>query len=268
MLYGALNFEQNLNTWLTWINKVKGGLSAGWCDGGAVCDQGLTFTPTMSPSVTPLLVKASDRVTEASLYQLAYKLDVPDNPDFQHSVPYSPIDALPDELAFARIAYYMQLINEEDVIQWVWVSMHAFTQDITKIGVPTFDSEAIFQQDVSNLNIKSSLADINDYVGPGNIEFWPNNYNRNNKKAVKGANDEIFDWGDEMSEGGTYGSMQVHVPDLSTTVFAFNRWNNWNNMGNSDIGIGNAPYEHTDWTFSHTGESYVIKRLEVFVKSS
>ena len=220
--------------------------------------------PTSAPSVNPLLVEASDRVSEASLYELAYKLDVPDKPDFQQRVPYSPIEALPDELDITRIAYYMQLINKNNVIQWVWVSMDTFTKDILKIGVPTFRSKAIVQQDVLNLNIKSSLADINDYKGSGNIEFWPNNYGGSNIKKVKGATGN-YDWGDERSGGGSYGSMQVHVADLSTTVFAFNRWNN---RDSPDIGIGNADNTHTDWTFSQTGQSYVIKRLEVFVKSS
>merc|ERR1719491_2205073 len=155
------------------------------------------FVKSAAPS---LLVEASDRVKEASMYELAYKLDVPDKTDFMQSVPYSPIDALPDELDITRIAYYMQLINEKNVIQWVWVSMDAFTEDILKIGVPTVGSKAIFQQDVLNLNIKSSLADINDYKGSGNIEFWPTNYGGNNIKKVKGAT-AIYDWGDERSGG-------------------------------------------------------------------
>ena len=222
-------------------------------------------TPTAEPtplSVNSLLVEASERVLEASLYELAYKLDVPDKPYFRQSVPYSPIDALPDEFDITRIAYYMQLINEKNVIQWVWVSMDAFTKDILKIGVPTFHSKAIFQQDVLNLVIKSSVEDINDYKGSGNIEFWPNDYGCNNIKKVKGAT-ENCDWGDDRKRYGTYGSMQVHVADLSTTVFAFNRWNYYDSP---DIGIGNAQARHTDWTFSRTGQSYVIKRLEVFVK--
>ena len=40
-----------------------------------------------------------------------------------------------------------------------------FTNDVSKIVVPTFNSKAIFQQDVMNLVIKSSLVDINNYKG-------------------------------------------------------------------------------------------------------
>ena len=40
MLYGAYNFERNLNVWLT-LNK--------WCGNGAVCDAGFTIITTMSP---------------------------------------------------------------------------------------------------------------------------------------------------------------------------------------------------------------------------
>jgi len=46
MLHQASNFEQNLNIWLKWVRKVY---HISWC-GGAVCKQGLTFTPTKSPS--------------------------------------------------------------------------------------------------------------------------------------------------------------------------------------------------------------------------
>ena len=107
------------------------------------------------------VVEASTRVAEASQYDLAYKLDIHNNPRFYSSIPYSPIEALPDGLEFTRIAYYMQLIDYHGVVQWVWVSMDPFTNDISKIGVPASQTNAIFQKNVTNMNIESSLEYFN-----------------------------------------------------------------------------------------------------------
>ena len=65
-------------------------------------DQAPTASPTPTRTKSPasstasLLAEASDRVSEVSLYDLTYKLDVPDKPDFLKSVTYSPIVAPPD----------------------------------------------------------------------------------------------------------------------------------------------------------------------------
>merc|ERR1711957_226700 len=79
----------------------------------------------------------------------------------------------------------------------------------------------------------------------------------------KGATSS-YDWGDEMRSGGSYGSMQVHAADLSSTVLAFNRWNNGDSP---DVGIGNAQSWNQDWTYTQSGQTYVYKTLEVFVLS-
>jgi sialate O-acetylesterase len=228
--------------------------------------------PTTSPAPTMTHPGASGyalEVEDSKNYLLAYSLDIPDRADFDApaGVPYS--EDFSDEgamslpgVGFNRVAYYLEL-EKDGVVEWVWVSFDAFTNDIKKIGVPTFASGAIFQEEVTNMNVVSSLASLNGEGLTGNIEFWPNNYGTNNSKGVPGASGSLYDFGDERVSSGTYGSMQVHSSELGSTIFAINRWNRNEAV---DIGIGNKPSGHPDWTFSVNGGMYSTKRLEVLVK--
>jgi len=205
-------------------------------------------------------------VPESSQYDLAYKLDIPNTPAYQSNpVLYSTAPVVNDfVLEFSRIAYYMRLINNQGLVQWVWVSMDAFTDNVTKIAIPTVSSGAIFQQEVYNMNVASSNTDIDGYKGIGNIEFWPYGYQPSNKKNVKGASSSLYDWGDSFVHGyGSHGSMQVHAANLSSTLFAFN---NWNNIRVIDIGIGNSQGGKLDWTNSNNGKNYITKTIEVFIQ--
>jgi sialate O-acetylesterase len=228
--------------------------------------------PTTSPAPTMTHPGASGyalEVEDSKNYLLAYSLDIPDRADFDApaGVPYS--EDFSDEgamplpgVGFNRVAYYLEL-EKDGVVEWVWVSFDAFTNDIKKIGVPTFASGAIFQEEVTNMNVVSSLASLNGEGLTGNIEFWPNNYGTKNSKGVPGASGSLYDFGDERVSSGNYGSMQVHSSELGSTVFAINRWNRNEAV---DIGIGNKSSGHPDWTFSVNGGTYSTKRLEVLVR--
>ena len=229
----------------------------------------VSAAPSISPAPTmehPGASRYASTVDDAQKYWLVYGIDIPDRADFDasagvpYSVDYSDLDALSQ--GFTRVAYYLELENNDAQVQWVWVSFDAFTDDIKKIGFPTFASGAVFQEFVSNMNVASSVPSLNAEGITGNIEFWPNNYGRGNNKGVPGASNSVYDLGDHRSGGGSYGSMQVHSSELGGTIFAINRWN-----ANSpvDIGIGNNPSGHPDWTFKVNGRSYTTKRLEVFV---
>ena len=101
--------------------------------------------------------------------------------------------------------------------------MDAFTDEISKIAVPSVKSGAIFQHNIYNLTIVPIIKSLDGYYGIGNIEFWPQRYSQNNKKEVPEASSSRYDWGDERSSGNAgYGSMQVHGASLKSTVFAFN----------------------------------------------
>ena len=165
--------------------------------------------------------------------------------------------------SFSRIAYLLELAKENEETKWVFVSMDAFTDDANKIGLPTFQSEAVFQQAVDSLSVFSNADGIKTGEQmAGSIEFWPHNYSAANSNKIEEASDGKYDFGDARSQAGDYGSMQVHLPGEQQTVFAINHWT----VGkDADIGIGNSKGRTLDWTFTKSSSDYVTKRLRVFV---
>jgi len=203
------------------------------------------------------------RVPEAKDYQLVYTLDLAKlGPQVQYEVDHTGNVTGP----FDRIAYFLELQKGGAEVQYVHVSMDAFTQDVKKIGVPVLASKAMFQQPVQNMNVVSNVPGITTGTGlaGGNIEFWPHNYGPPNSGNVPNASAAIWDFGDQPGapEDG-YGCMQVHNHDAKQTIFAIN---NWKAGANADIGIGNSEGDTRDWTFTHNAASYSVKRLRVLVR--
>ncbi|MCZ8190879.1 MAG: Ig-like domain-containing protein [Microcystis sp. LE19-338.1B] len=157
--------------------------------------------------------------------------------------------------------------------------MDAFTQDLTKIGVPTRTSGAFWQQIVNNMNVESNVPGIvtGQGITTGNIEFWPYNYYPENTVNIPGANPSTYDFGDRSFFSENYASMQIHNYGARQTLFA---WNAWGFLGggfgrpNDDLGIGNNTLltpdgrVNPDWTFRGNAANYTLKNLEVWVKPS
>jgi sialate O-acetylesterase len=211
----------------------------------------------------PVRDSVTKNVAELKDYKLVYDLDLArlgavihyttDN----HASITQPID---------RIGYAMELTDANGSTQWVYVSMDAFTTDLTKIGVPTLVSGAVFQQNLSHLDVFSNVPGIvtGEGLAGGNIEFWPNNYTGTNSNDVPNASDTKFDFGDEMTQPADgYGSMQIHNHDAKQTLFAVNHWRDGEH---ADLGIGNSSGANPDWTFAANADSYTTKRLRVFVR--
>ena len=201
-------------------------------------------------------------VPEVKSYQLVYDLDLAKlGTDIHWDVDNrSKIHA-----PFDRVAYSLELEAADGSTRAVYVSMDAFTDSLDKIGVPTVQSGAHFQQDVAQLNIFSNVKNLvtGTNLAGGNLEFWPNNYGPNNSAKVPNASSAAFDFGDEPSDPADgYGSMQVHNHDAKQTVFAVNHWREGQR---ADVGIGNAPDGNQDWTFAANAGSYKSKRLRIFV---
>jgi hypothetical protein len=152
----------------------------------------------------------------------------------------------------------------------VFVSFDAHSDDLSKIGIPT-KSVGEFQQIVANLTIATNIDD-GDRLTPGtfeegNIEFWGWNYTTGNNASVPNADDGIYDFGDQRSTNGGYGSFQVHNHELSQVVFAYNRWGDVDNA--SDLGIGNnLDGQHLDFTFQQNVLDAEVRNLFVFVGSA
>jgi sialate O-acetylesterase len=202
------------------------------------------------------------KVPEAKDYQLVYDLDLGKlGPDIKYDVDNRSKITQP----FDRIAYFLEVEGADRNVQYLYVSMDAFTDALGKIGVPTFKSGARFQQNVGNMNVYSNVKGIVAGMGlaGGNLEFWPSNYGPANSANVPNASSDVFDFGDapaEQAEG--HGSMQVHNHAAKQTLFALN---NWKAGSHADLGIGNQPTGNPDWTFASNAGSYKVKRLRVLV---
>lgn len=219
------------------------------------------FTAGHVPDDDPLRVS----IPEASEYQLVYDLDLSKlgkQPTYDRD--------LSDQVAGSldRVAYYMQLQADDEPMRWVFVSMDAFTDDVSKLAIPTLSSGAMFQMNVSHMNIWSNDEQLKTGVGidRGHIEFWPNNYGPKSSPNSPIASDQLRDHGDTPNPSipDGYGSMQVHWPQEQQTVFAINHWA----ARSPDIGIGNAPEGQPDWSFSANAQTYQVKRLRIYVKVS
>ena len=202
------------------------------------------------------------QIAEAGAFKVVYDLDLaklgtqPAYAIDNHTSTKGPID---------RIAYFMEVQDAQGEQQYIYASMDAFTQDLAKIGVPTRDSGAMFQQNVTALNVESNVKGLVTGRGlaGGNIEFWPFNYGVDNASKVPNASGMIYDFGDQPAATGDYGSMQVHNHDAKQTLFALNHWIAGSQ---ADIGIGNRPSGGApDWTFAANGATYASKRLRVLV---
>lgn len=219
----------------------------------------------------PLLAQAGaiSQVAEASNYTLAYSLAVPNVASFNfNAIPYT-VDnhAGIANGSFSRIAYYLELQRAGGQLMYAYVSMDAFTNDASKIGVPNASSGAFFQQKVNNMNVFSNVAGITTGtgIGTGNIEFWQYNYGTANSAGVAGASNSSYDFGDRSDGFHNYGSMQIHNYGAGQTILDYNNWGGASNA--SDIGLGNqvGGSGNLDWTFANNAAQFTVKNLEVLV---
>lgn len=212
------------------------------------------------------------KVAEAANYDLLYALNPASTTVAYNSaaIPYTVNNGATYGKPLDRVAYYMELQKATGELEYVWVSMDAFTRDAKLVGVPALTTGASFQMNVDNMNVVSNVTGVTTGTGltGGNIEFWPNNYSRENAAGVPNASGTIYDTGDQITTGtpNGYGSMQIHNHDADETLFAFNSWGNGQI---ADLGIGNDPNTgrsnyNPDYTFSHNAPDYTIKNIYVF----
>lgn len=184
-------------------------------------------------------------------FDLVLGLDIPTAADWNTvgDVPYD-VDNTAAAGNFSRVAYRLVLGTEE-----VWAEMDPFTTSKAQLGIPV---DWMFKQAVQNVTIVSKAANTPSVAVPttGGIEFWSNCYD------TPGGNGGVYDYDDTPTTDDCYGSFQLSIG--TDMVFSYNRWSGG---GDSDLGFGNQPTGHPDWTFSQNSASYAVRRLEVYVKA-
>ncbi len=203
--------------------------------------------PAMTPVVTnlnsPPLYGPGNNVPESANWTLLYSLPLANTASYNlNGAPYS-LDHHNWLTNVSRVAYYLELQQGEGLLQYVWVAMDAFTADPLGLGVPTVGSGGPFDQNVGNLDVRSSVAGIPTGTGlsGGSIKFLS---------------------GDDNSPGiAGRGEMQVKLGN--DVLLAFN---GWGNGGTPDLGVGNnTANTNADWSFMANAPAYTIKRLLVYV---
>jgi len=218
----------------------------------------------ISTSLSAEIINSSS--FEENNYTQVYGLNIDDS-NLHSEVPYyiNNSDSIADG-SFKRIAYRMELQKYGSSLDWIWVSMDAFTDDANLIGVPSFaGSNTSFQQVLTSMNVFSNKAGIVTGTGisTGNIEFWPYNYGQEDILGIPNSSGVVYDTSDYNRNDYDYGSMQIHNYAEDQTLFALNRFSS----ASKDLGIGNqiGGSGHTDWTFATNSIEYSVKRLDVFV---
>lgn len=225
-----------------------------------------TVTPTTTSTATPTANGCAANVAEFADYSLVYHLNIPVNSDYNSAAVSYAVDNSASIGAYNRVAYCLELDQ-----QWAWVSMDDFSGgQIAHTGVPvlSFNPNG-FQQTVNNMNVASNVAGVvtGNGIATGNIEFWQNCYNPETHLGLPGASNTLFDFDDVLNNNNCtgWGSMQVHNHSASQTIFAYN---GWDVSDVDELGIGNRPTSHPDWTFSANAATYNTRVLRVYVSNA
>ena len=215
----------------------------------------------------PLVNPLSERIPEAAGFQVLYRVR-PLEAASGHSIRYAQDRTESLSGKIERVAYFLRLRPKKGEEQFVYAEMDPFSPDPKKLGVPVRESGARFQQDVRNVRIISNVPGVENGLFPEgcSIEFWDCNYSGANVRKLPGASDGRCDFGDRMnlSTSPGYGSMQLHNHRQRRTVFAYNHWSEG---ASCDLGIGNAPAGHPDWTGSKSGRTLSDAELTVLVRT-
>ena len=180
-------------------------------------------------------------------------------------------------MAFDRVAYLLHLVGTDGVEQWAWASMDAFTDDLSKIGLPTKRRLNDFQEYVSNLSVRAWRSDNNLRVTPGefsegNIEFCWHDFGYGNSKNIPNASADVYDWGDSWNFTAKpgYGCLQVHNYQQSQVILSVSRTgSSESKLRTASLGIGNRNEQadaEKDWTTAGNGANFTTSDLYVFVR--
>ena len=257
-------------------------LQCAYTSGGEAKTASKSFTTAAADPLPAFLT--AEAVPEAGNYALVYLLNIP-HTTFNYTwtdAPYAVDESRFGNMAFDRVAYLLHLVGADGVEQWAWASMDAFTDDLSKIGLPTKRRLNDFQEYVTNLSVRAYRSDDHLYVTPGdfpdgNIEFCWHDFSQTNSKGIPNANPDgnnVYDWGDSwtFTTKPGYGCLQVHNYRESQVVLSVTRTGasaGPTTLRTASLGIGNR-YEQADaekdWTTAANGASFTTSDLYVFVR--
>jgi hypothetical protein len=208
-------------------------------------------------------------VPEAANYGILYQLDAPTVASFNGAaVPYGIDNSAAALNRPGRVAYFVEL-SDGATNKWVWTSMDNFASTLTGLGLPNPAANNIsLHQNVNNLAVYASPnagVATGTGLGAGRIEMYYSDYAPANGDNVPGADGSTYDFGDQPSASGGYGSFQVHNLAAGQTVFAYNNWGASASAGDLGIGSQAGGSGHPDWTLAANAGSFSVKRITILV---
>ena len=150
---------------------------------------------------------------------------------------------------FSRIGYQLELAHPTYGFQHIYTEFQAFSQNISDYVVPN-NNNVLLNIPINDLTITGN-GETELHVQDGHIEFSSFNYSPLDHEY--NTNDNLH-----IQKGiGNYGCMQIHRGN--DVIWAFNCFH-WS----PEVGIGNNPNGHKDWTFTHNVGEYNIKLMKIF----
>ena len=165
--------------------------------------------------------------------------------------------------AFTRVRYLVSANNsgtatwaDMDFAKWdtrtdTNPTYSAFTTPaatVPYLRIPTTASseQFVIKTNVNDLTVNSSLSSLIGFGRLGRLEIWPYDYNTMSTSLTPANANATFDWDDSPAMSSAYGSFQIFDLVDTHTVFAWNH----HAVSSSDVGFGNQPTGHPDWTFA------------------
>jgi sialate O-acetylesterase len=166
------------------------------------------------------------------------------------------------------VGYYLHLVGNDGKVSWVFATVDPFMDKVADYSFPRYwPTFPDIQKPVKNLTVKSNVAGVKTGTfSGGNVEIWLGGMKTANSAKVPGASDDTFDFGDEPTPQLS-SVFQLHNTGEKQTVFSVNRWF-LGKKNQVDIGIGNAPSGHPDWTGSRAGKNYQSAHLLILIQEA
>jgi|GEM_PF-4322809 len=161
---------------------------------------------------------------------------------------------------FDRIGYYVETKTPSGALNWVSVSMNAFTTSALKIGVPTGASQ-VYDAAVTQMNVFGSGAGIITGTNLGGfVTFFPYCYTA---QSVSGVG-SVYNWNIGQNTACQYGAMDVAVPGNNQMLFSYNDFASGSQ--NSDLGLGNYSTPlNLNYSLVHNAATYSVADMQIYV---
>ncbi len=223
---------------------------------------GLPVGPFRCGATVPM--GAAEKLPELKGMTCVQRYDIPVRVDFKRGAPktLASIDGV------KRVAYLLELQDSRGDTTFALAAMDAFASKSDDLVLTAKAGSRLYRLPVTNLVVRTNASSVKPLTDSqdGFVEFYSCSYSAKRMPTPAGGDDKLFDFNDSPTKPSVlgYGCLQVHDLASKKTILAFSRFNNPRVA--CDVGIGSAPRDNPDWTFSSNAGSYKARRISVWVK--